>query len=271
MANEPNQQLATINVGSKGLALSNINEMWRFAQVAVQSNMAPKGIDTPQKAMICLQAGAEVGLPPWASLRGIAVINNRPCLYGDQFLGVIQARPECEWVQETSDGEGEKMVATCTTKRRGKPETTRRFSVDDAKKAKLWNKPGPWQDYPQRMLQMRARSWCLRDSYSDFLSGMAMVEEVQDYDDDPKPVAVTVTNVDPPRQSRVDALVEKLTTPAPEPDPPAQEVAPETNSSETLDSSSDLLRCPKCQTTATWSESLSGRGCPSCGTKGVPA
>jgi hypothetical protein len=42
-----------------------------------------------------------------------------------------------------------------------------------------------WQKHPQRMLQMRARSYCLRDAYPDLLKGLGMVEEMQDHENTP--------------------------------------------------------------------------------------
>jgi hypothetical protein len=44
----------------------------------------------------------------------------------------------------------------------------------------LKGKQGPWTNYPKRMLQMRARSWCLRDVYPDVLRGVHVAEEAQD-------------------------------------------------------------------------------------------
>ena len=44
----------------------------------------------------------------------------------------------------------------------------------------LIDKKGPWQQYPYRMLQMRARSWGLRDGFADALKGMQVREEIED-------------------------------------------------------------------------------------------
>ena len=73
------------------------------------------------------------------------------------------------------------MVAVCVAKRKGKRPVEQRFSVDDAKKAGLWGKQGPWQNYPKRMLQMRARGFALRDAFPDALRGLVLAEEAQDF------------------------------------------------------------------------------------------
>ena len=77
------------------------------------------------------------------------------------------------------------MTATCKTKRKGDPvEVTRSFSIEDAKAAGLLSQNKPtWKLYPRRMLQMRARSWALRDKYADLLKGLQVREEVDDYID----------------------------------------------------------------------------------------
>jgi hypothetical protein len=52
-----------------------------------------------------------------------------------------------------------------------------------AKKAGLLAKGGVWTQYPARMLQLRARGFCLRDSFPDALKGIKSREEVEDYID----------------------------------------------------------------------------------------
>jgi hypothetical protein len=87
----------------------------------------------------------------------------------------------CEFVRERIEGKEDARMAVCEVKRRGEPEPIRRtFSVTDAKKAGLWGKAGPWQQYQERMLQMRARAFALRDGFADVLGGLYLKEEVDD-------------------------------------------------------------------------------------------
>jgi hypothetical protein len=70
--------------------------------------------------------------------------------------------------------------AICTVKREGRSDpVTRSFSIEDAKRAGLWQKPGPWKDYPKRMLTMRARAFALRDAFPDVLAGLYLREEFE--------------------------------------------------------------------------------------------
>ena len=87
-----------------------------------------------------------------------------------------------EGVEERVDGEGTpNPVAVCIAHRKGRKPVTATFSVEDAKRAGLWGKQGPWQAYPKRMLQMRARGFALRDAFPDVLKGLITAEEAQDY------------------------------------------------------------------------------------------
>lgn len=150
--------------------------------------MAPSGLDTPEKAMVAIMHGLEVGLTPMAALQSIAVVNGRPTIWGDGALGLVRGSSKLESIREWVEGEGDNMVAICEVKRKGDPVVIRAtFSVDDAKKAGLWGKvgrngaPTPWVTYPRRMLSMRARAFALRDGFADVLRGLGIAEEVQDY------------------------------------------------------------------------------------------
>ncbi len=122
--------------------------------------------------------------------------------------------------EESDDGE----VATCTVWRyerapggRVKRESSASFSMDDAKRAGLAGKKGPWQDYPRRMRQMRARSFALRDAFADALRGLSVREEVMDYVD----VTAEVIEEKPRAKQRgAEAVRQKLAASEPSSDPP---------------------------------------------------
>jgi hypothetical protein len=138
-------------------------------------------LEEPEKAMVAILHGLEVGLTPMNALQSIAVINSRATLWGDGALGLVQASGKMSSHKEWLEGEGDKRKAICVVVRRGDPEPkTGEFSVADAKKAGLWGKSGPWTQYSDRMLKMRARAFALRDGFSDVLRGLGIAEEVQD-------------------------------------------------------------------------------------------
>lgn len=202
-----------------GVVPTSIDEAWRLAQMFAEAeDMVPKQYrGKPKAIMVAMQYGAEVGLAPAQALQSIAVINGRPSMWGDRLLALIVASPlyvnHDEYFEVFSDvvtkepdpNDPAKLVsktvrvserragltvddlkkddttAICTFVRRGKPEpVTRRFSVGQAKKANLLGKEGPWQQYPDRMLQLRARGFAARDTFPDVLSGIQPAEEMRD-------------------------------------------------------------------------------------------
>lgn len=189
---------------------------WRIASAVCKAGMAPRGLDAPEKAMVAILHGLEVGLTPMNALQSIAVINSRPTLWGDGALGLVQASGKMASHKEWLEGEGDKRKAFCVVVRRGDPEPkTGEFSVSDAKTAGLWKKAGPWTQYSDRMLKMRARAFALRDGFSDVLRGLGIAEEVQD-----TPIREVVRE-EPPAPP----LAPQIAAAAPE-EPPAPDASP---------------------------------------------
>ena len=169
---------------ARGFSLipQSLGEAKEIASLIAGSDFAPKDYrGKPENVMIAIQMGIDLGLKPMQALQNIAVINGRPSIYGDAALALVM--PALERFLESFDGQdgSDAYMAVCIAKRRGWPDETRRtFSIADAKKANLWGKAGPWQTYPKRMLQWRARGFALRDVGSDLLLGLVLVEEAQD-------------------------------------------------------------------------------------------
>lgn len=162
------------------LVPQSLEEAFRVAGAIAASGLAPAGLKTQEQIMVAIMAGAELGLAPFQALQSFAVVNGRPTLWGDGLVAV--ARAQGVKVKEWSEGDGDEIVAFCTVMRPDTgEEVTRTFSVADAKRASLWAKAGPWQSYPKRMLQMRARAYALRDGCADMLRGFQVREEVEDY------------------------------------------------------------------------------------------
>lgn len=160
---------------------TDIDQAFRLARAIAMSGMAPKAYGNDEnKCFVGILAGAELGLAPFQSLQSIAVIGNNPAVWGDGALALVQASGLLEDIEETDDGQ----VAKCRLRRKGRStDIIRSFSMDDARKAGLSGKAGPWSQYPQRMRQMRARAWAMRDGFADVLKGLHIAEEVRDRTD----------------------------------------------------------------------------------------
>lgn len=172
--------MSNIAVKTTLLTPSNLKEAMEYATIIANSAMVPKTYQgKAADILVAVQMGAELGLKPIQALQNIAVINGKPSVYGDALLALVQAHSSFEDIKEWYDEKTN--TAFCTVKRKNQTEHTVSFSIEDAKKAGLWGKSGPWTQYPKRMMQMRARGFALRDKFADALGGLITVEEAQDY------------------------------------------------------------------------------------------
>lgn len=238
---------------SAALTPQNTDEAWKIATAIAKSSLVPKQYQgQPGDIIIAASMGARLGLDPFSAMQGIAVVNGRPTLWGDAMLAVCQSRPDWRGQTVKWTGEGEKLGCTVTVRRQVGPavdEYAGQFNVDDAKKAGLWTKQGPWSQYPRRMLELRARAFALRGSFADALLGFHAKEEMDDaplievtgtvHEEAPrgrkaKTVAVTVTPdvvehqpAGSPQSRTVDAAPAD-SAPAPEAAPDGERVEPPT-------------------------------------------
>jgi hypothetical protein len=192
---------------SQSLRPQTFGELVQFADRAARSSMVPAAYrNKPDDIILAVQMGSEVGLAPMQALQNIAVIGGRPAIFGDAMAGLCRQSTVCDDIEEWFEGDGDSLTAFCKATRTGKQPVTQQFSVADAKKAGLWGKVGPWQQYPRRMIQMRARGFALRDCFPDVLRGLIAVEEAQD---------IPTEKDIPPEQPFAGTTLEHVATPAP--------------------------------------------------------
>jgi len=169
-----------------GVALPvSVEEQFRLAKAFCSSGMMPKQLNTPEKVLVALQLCHELGLPPMASIGKICIINQTASLWGELPLALARRSPKWdrireEWLDEAGtvieDPKGEVYGARCSVWEKGYNEpTVRSFTLDDARRARLTDKDC-WKYYPKRMMQMRARSWALKDAFPEVLMGVNILE-----------------------------------------------------------------------------------------------
>jgi len=191
------------------LVPTTLSEAMQFSDVLSKSIMVPREYQgKPANVLVAVQWGMELGLAPMQALQNIAVINGKPSIYGDALLAMVRADHRCLGVKEYLDGETAVCLITRSHNNGDFEEIERKFSVDDAKRAGLWGKQGPWKQYPQRMLQMRARSLAIRDGFPDVIKGLISVEEAQDMPSPMKPVQPQPTPSGPTIAERAMAAIE---------------------------------------------------------------
>ena len=189
---------------------TNLGEAMEFAKQISTTNMVPQNYrGKPNDILVAMQWGYEIGLAPMQALQGIAVINGKPSIYGDALLGLVRKDPRCMGIEEKIEGENENMSAICILKRKHTDGTIelikREFNVQMAQRAGLWGKQGPWKQYPERMLQHRARGNCIRDAFPDVIKGMITKEEAQDYPVEKQSDMKTVQGAEPTSSTMIDS------------------------------------------------------------------
>lgn len=219
----PNSGLARA-ARPRGVQLHTLDDYFQFADIALRAGLAPKGMSSPESVFIALQSGAELGLSPMQSLQNIGVINGKPAPYGDALPAIIQASGLCEVFDEWFEENGveiadipylqakdfpDHFTAVTVMRRRGRSrDRVSKFSVADAKRAGLWAKPGPWTQYPQRMLRARSMTFCARDEFADVTKGFVSYEELRDIPEEPK--SSPRATKEAPRKAAVVAVEEEV-------------------------------------------------------------
>ncbi len=154
----------------------------KVAETLSKSSVVPTPYrHKPEDIFVAMAMGYQLGFPVEQSLQDIAVINGRPCLWGDGLLSLVLNHPECMDIKEEAIYNGKTVIGyTCTVLRKGHEPHTKVFTMQDAERAGLLKKGGVWLAYPERMLQMRARSLALRDKFADALRGLRIAEVEED-------------------------------------------------------------------------------------------
>lgn len=189
---------AVATVTERGVALTTYADALTFAQAVCQAGLQPSSMKSPQQVAVAMLAGKEMGMAAMESLQALCVINGKVSQYGDYPLSRCrrsgQVQVFAEWyeddtgrIENTAAGRKRlyaslasgSLVAVCRTQRKGEDSYEDSYGVEDAKKANLLTKAGPWQTDPLRMLRMRARSRVLRAVYSDVMGGLPVAEELE--------------------------------------------------------------------------------------------
>ena len=93
-------------IARQGIQIQTMEELWRLSGMLSKAGLLPKDVN---RTMACLsiQYGMEIGLPPLQAVQNVAIINGRPCVWGDAALGLCQQHPQFEWIEEDYNPEAE--------------------------------------------------------------------------------------------------------------------------------------------------------------------
>ena len=138
---------------SNSLAIySNFDELQRAAMALHKSNYFSDAKSEAQ-AIVKVMAGAELGLPPFASMSGIHIIKGKPTLGSNVIATLVKNDPRYDYHIKTANDQD------CVLEwyEDGKKVGEAGFSYREAEAAGLTNK-NTWRNYTSDMLFARAIS-----------------------------------------------------------------------------------------------------------------
>lgn len=139
------------------------------------ANNAPRNYELAANKVIAVSMmGRELGIPTWAAVNNITVINGKPTISPQLMLSLIYRSGQLRnLVFDVQDDQ-----VSCTMHRVGMDSAhTEIFSMKDAQKMQLAGKDN-WGKQPKTMMKWRAVAACARIVFPDVVLGMYTQDEM---------------------------------------------------------------------------------------------
>ena len=181
------------------------------AAVALQKSGYFTDVKSEAQAIVKVLAGAELGLPPFASMTGIHIVQGKPVLGANVIATLVK-----------NSGRYDYNIKTCTAEiciiewyEAGKLRGESSFAMDEAQAAGLTGKDN-WKKYPSDMLFARAISRGARRFAPGIFGGSPVYtpDEMNVQVDEDGYIEAEVVEPEPNREAQI---VAELTGAAPQP------------------------------------------------------
>jgi hypothetical protein len=123
------------------------------AAIALQQSGYFRDVTSQAQAIVKVMAGAELGLPPFAAMSGIHIIQGKPVLGANVIATLVKNDPRYDYRVKVCDAKDCELAWF----EDGKQVGTSTFTWDEAKAAGLTDKDN-WRKFPSDMLFARAIS-----------------------------------------------------------------------------------------------------------------
>lgn len=154
------------------LVPSTLDEIQRWAKMFEASGLFK---DAQGFAAVCVKiaAGAEIGMPPFASMRGIHIVQGQPALGAHIIAGKIKASGRYNYrIVEHSE-----KVCELAFFENGGEVGRSRFTIEDAQRAGIKRPGSGWDKYTRAMLYARALTQGARWYCADAFQGAVYTRE----------------------------------------------------------------------------------------------
>lgn len=145
----------------------------QMAGILLRSGFLPRTVRAEEQVITILVKRYELGIPPMEALTGISVIDGKPAVSPQLMLALINRSGQLQDLAIDGDDIRYRVAMT----RRGRRPHTETFTLDDARRMGLADKPN-WRQQPRVMLRWRAVSACARVVFPDVVSGLYTPEEM---------------------------------------------------------------------------------------------
>jgi hypothetical protein len=147
-----------------------LNETIQLADLFARSGYFTDATDVA-KAVVKIKAGEALGIDPFTAMSGIYIVNGKPVIGSGIMAGLIKRSGRYNYrVIENTD-----EVCRIEFFENGKSIGFSKFTIEDARKAKITNKP-TWTAYAGAMLYARAIAIGFRMFTPDLAFGSVYVE-----------------------------------------------------------------------------------------------
>lgn len=146
------------------------------AKLLVSSGMLPRTVDTPEKAIVIMLKGRELGFATMQSFAHINVIEGKPVLDAQGMLAQVYKNcpgAEIDFFVTTDH------ICRIMAARPGREKREFSYSIDDAQRAGLLSKDN-WKKHPKSMLRHRAASAMCRTLFADCIDNAYIPDEVEE-------------------------------------------------------------------------------------------
>lgn len=177
-----------------------------LAKIWVGSQLLPKAINTPEKAITIALKARELGIPPMVGFSHIHVIEGKPSMSSELMLSLLYQKLPGVVVNftETTD-----KRCAIKAKRPGGEFLEISFAIEDAQRAGLLSKQN-WRQFPAAMLRSRCIAAMARVVGPDALMGVSYTPEELGAEVDQ---AGNVINIDPSK-AKAESVSQQIAQPA---------------------------------------------------------
>lgn len=158
----------------------NLGDHMRVAEMLARSSLVPAAYrGKPENVLLASLAGSQFGWDATMAMRSFHIIEGQPSLKPEIQLALVRRAGHSVTGETSPEG------ARVTGRRKDTgDELTVSFTTEDAKRAGLLGKRGPWQQYPAAMCWARAVSQLCRMLFGDCVLGAGYTPEELGGDDE---------------------------------------------------------------------------------------